>query len=301
MKSIFGVSLSDEGLFITYLLDNNNHKDLLYTGKLDYPFEYRDDIIFDEVNFLKLSDSIIKQREERQIEDLSLFFVLPSKYAYLKRVAFPKNSELSLDRFQIEWDINTYISGDIAEYKIIQTDHIFEFKNYDEKIIIAIKKTLIKTIAQLANACNAELGAIVLNNYAIENFINANRLVDQDHNQLVFRVGKNSLESHFFLDGHYHSTLIDNLNLILEESDPMQKIIRSVKENYNYFLNLVEKMPPPQNRPIRTMVYGTNLTEDMFAKLKGSFSDELIKLEIEYYPEYLSDSHHFIEAYGAAL
>lgn len=301
MKSIFGIALSDEGLFLSHLLDKNAKKELLYTGKFEYPFNYRDDIIFDELKFLKLSDIINKQKEERQIEDLSIYFVLPYKFAYLKRIGLPKEDNPVLNRYQIEWEMGNYLNGELSAYKVMKADYLFEHKNFKEMVIFAIKKSLIKTLSQLADSCNAELGSVTLNNFSLENFIQYNRLSNEKECQLVFRIGKHTVESHFYVTGYYHSSILDNVNIISEESDPTQKFISSIKENYQFFLNMREKIPHMHNLPVKIMIYGTNLSDELFEKIKSSFSTEIIKLKIKNYPEYLSSSHSFIEAFGAAL
>jgi hypothetical protein len=301
MKSIFGIAISDEGLFLCHLLDNNTQKDLLYTGRFEYPFEYRDDLVFDEHKFLRLSDIIVKQKEERQIEDLSIHFVLPYKFAYLKRIAIPSQDNLNLNRFQVEWDLSNYVNGELSSYKVMKADHSFEQKKFNEIVVFAIKKTLIKTLSQLASSCNAQLGSVILNNFSLENFLQNNGLITGDQCQLVFRIGKHAVESHFYKGGHYHSSILDNVNIISEESDPTQKFLSSIKENYQYFLNLREKVPYLNNLPLRVMIYGTHLSVELFAKIKSSFNTEITKLEIKNYPEYLTNSHNFIEAYGAAL
>ncbi len=301
MKSIFGISLADEGLYLSHLLENNDQKELLFTGRFDYPFEYRDDLVFDELKFLKLSDIIQKQKEERQIEDLSIYIVLPYKFAYLKRIALPRKRDLNMERIQIEWDMGSYITGDLSQYKVIKTDHVFPYEQYEESVVLAIKKSLIKVLMQLADSCNAELGAVVLNNFALEKFLQFQKMSGEDSNQLIFRIGKNSIESHFYAGGNYHSSVIDNINLISEEVDPTQKIIGAVKENYKYFTNLGEQLPYLKENPLKMMIYGTNLSAEMYAKVKGNFTAEIPKLEISNYPQYLSNSHSFIEAFGAAL
>lgn len=301
MKSIFGISLADEGLYLSHLLENNDQKELLFTGRFDYPFEYRDDLVFDELKFLKLSDIIQKQKEERQIEDLSIYIVLPHKFAYLKRIALPRKRDLNMERIQIEWDMGSYITGDLSQYKVIKTDHVFLYDQYEESVVLAIKKSLIKVLMQLADSCNAELGAVVLNNFALEKFLQFQKMSGENSNQLIFRIGKNSIESHFYAGGNYHSSVIDNINLISEEVDPTQKIIGAVKENYKYFTNLGEQLPYLKENPLKMMIYGTNLSAEMYAKVKSNFTAEIPKLEIINYPQYLSNSHSFIEAFGAAL
>jgi len=301
MKSIFGISLADEGMFLTHLLQKNDQKDLLYTGHFDYPFEYRDDLIFDETNLLKLADTIVKQKEERQIEDLSIFFVLPFKFAYLKNIALPNDSSTLIEKSQIEWDMSSYVSGDLSEYKVIDTDHSFTYPNYREIIILAVKKSLIKALLQLASACNADLGSIIMNNFALENFLHFTDLSNENETQIVFRIGKNSIETHCYIGGKYHSSINDNLNLLSEEADPTQKIIGQIKENHKYFNNLCEQLPESQKKPVKSMIYGTHLTPELTAKIKNNFSNEMRELKIEKYPEYLTNSQNFIESFGAVL
>jgi hypothetical protein len=301
MKSIFGISLADEGMFLTHLLQNQDQKDLLYTGHFDYPFEYRDDLMFDEKNLLKLSDIIVKQKETRQIEELSICFVLPFKFAYLKNIALPKKSNTLIEKSQIEWEMSNYVTGDLSDYKVINTEHMFTYGNYTEIIILAVKKSLIKALLQLSSSCNADLGSIIMNNFALENFLNYYDLCNKEEQQIVFRIGKNSIETHLYFNGKYYSSMNENLNLVSEETDPTQKIIGCIKENYKYFTNLCEQLPDIQKKPIKTMIYGTSVTDELIMKIKRNFSNEFVELNIKNYPEYLTNSQNFIEAFGAIL
>jgi len=164
-----------------------------------------------------------------------------------------------------------------------------------------LKKSLIRTVSELAKMCNASLNSIMLNNFALENFLHRYQLVNPKANQIVFKIGSTSIETHFFVGGRYYASFVDNMNLNAESAEIQETIVNTIRDNYKHFLNLSENLPVIESEQFQTLAYGNALTDELITKLSGDFSAELNKLEIRNYPDQLSESHNFIEALGTAL
>jgi hypothetical protein len=302
MRDIFGISFSNIGIHIVYVSQTDENSKLLFVDTLPYPFTFSYDAFFSKENLNKISTLILKQKADKRINDLELFLSLPINFAFIKRIAVPLDVDGTVLHSQIEWGLRKYLPKDLSEYKIIKTDTEYLYNNYKELVVISIDKSIISKLNEFAVNCGASLKQLVLDNFSIENYLNANNVLDKSTNQLVFRIEKYNIDTHVFINGKYYLSFLDNLNAPSENYTIEEKILELAIERYKQSENLLEQLPFVKQKKLQLFVYGSCLNKKTLKLLTNNFTTKIEELTINKYPDIISNgSSAYIEALGVVL
>ena len=278
MSDIFSLSFSNSHIKIAHLVQNNDQEELVSLNGYDYPFDFKFDRLFESEQIKTLGNIINQQRDRAGIENLSIMVSLPLNYALQKKIALPNDVEQSVINEQVEWELSHYLPGKLTDFKVIMTESSFDFGGYKEVLFICIKKDLIKNISILAQICNGVLNKLVVENTALENYINRRKIINPARNQILFNIDILQFISHLYFSGKYYNSYSENINPLKTNSFE-EKIIKLSKEQYLTIKNLNEQLPFGKGKELEIFVYGQAFTDALLDKLRNNFSCTVEKFD----------------------
>jgi len=298
MNNIFSLSFSNLNFQVLHLTNNENKINLISHQTHQYPFKYNFDNLFASENIEAIAGIINDQKENAGIDNLTLMISLPINFSLQKKIALPVNAEEVVINEQVEWELSHYLPGELSDFKVIMTDSSFDYNDYKETLFICIHKKIINSLKMLADHCNSSLSKLVVDNFALENFIITNKIIDLSKNQILFNIDKIQHLSHFYIGGKYFTSYSENINP-LKLNSYNEKIVRISKEKYLVIKNLNEQLPFGQNREIEIFIYGQGLSDTLTDALKKSFSGPVHKIEASAYPNMEpADIYKYVEVLG---
>lgn len=294
MNNTFCLSFSDIGFQLLHLNKQDDGNRLHSAHHFDYSnIKSIDQIISDE-NILFISKSIHEYINENHISLSSISFVLPFNFAEIKRIILPQNSDKNLKRNQIQWELETTLSGNLKEYKVFILDEM-EKDSYNYAIVVAIKKSIINQLQIIAEQNKVDISDVLLNCFSIENYLVSHKKFKAKKNYVFLKVNENYLEHHFFSGDKYLLSQIDLIDLSSRARDEV--IVEIVNERYKNISNFIDK--ERIDNPLELFVYGTSLTEETFGALNKGLSSQVNYALVEDLTS--TESFKFVEAWGAVL
>ncbi len=269
-----GISFSESALFLSTAKDGN----IQSVERIEYPYPFGYDGLLSE----KAIDFLSEQIQQRQGEDkqVSLSVVLPLNYTHFKRVALPMESEKDLAQIQVEWEFKNYLSGDLSEYKIINTQTEFRFAGYREWLFLAIKKTVLQTISSVAEKNGLLLRQVVPVNHVLEK-----NMPQSENPILVFKIDSKHIESYMFINGMFYDSYLDAIN-----AD--NNIVESCKKRFLDAQVTLERFPALNGEMLNCRVYGDGLNAEIEKQITQDFTCPVTKL----HSAFLSNSETGLEA-----
>lgn len=271
MNNIFALSFSNSNFHIVHLTQNDDQEELLSLNTYDYPFTFNFDNLFEPEQINAIGNIVNQQKERANIDDLSIMVSLPLNYALQKKIALPVDVEQSVINKQVEWELSHYLPGQLSDFKVIMTDSNFEFSGYKEVLFICIRKNIINNINSLAQISNSILSKLLVENFALENFINKRNIINTQKNQILFNIDSIQLISHFYFAGRYYNSYSENINP-LKSNTFEERILKLTKEQYLSIKNLNEQLPFGEGKELEVFVYGQALTDSLVEKMQENFS-----------------------------
>ncbi|MGD9898800.1 MAG: hypothetical protein AB7T22_06690 [Calditrichaceae bacterium] len=300
MKNIFGISFSDNGMHLVQFRTDAGVSQFIKSSHFPYPFDFRFDSFIKKENFNKLAELVLKEKSSQAFDNLEIDITIPYNFAFVKKVSLPKEIIGDLLRVQIEWELINYLPDDIANYKI-NLGNEFVFDDYRELIVIAIKRSVIRELNEFALQCEGNLSSLSLNNFAVENYLNRHGLNDHQKNQLIFKVNRYSIETHFMLSGEYYTSFLDNINTLSGHQNKDQKVLEKMVERFKELENLSNQLSAESQRELQVYIYGPSVVDSTFDLLRKNFSIELKRIETDKYPVDVPDGISYVEAIGSVL
>ena len=239
MINTFSVSFSDNAFQIIHV-SNENEQQILHAGnQFAYPNISAIDQLFTSENINFVSDKISSLKEEKKIENLSLVFSIPFNYSIVKKVCFPHESSKEQKKNQIEWELSANLSEPINSFKIMIVNENKSAPNYVEATVIAIDKKIIRMLSEIANDNNAEISRLMLNCFAIENYITEEKSFKTDINYYFLKNAEKYIEHHFYSGKQYLLSYIDPIN---GSRNRDEFIVERSNERYKQVLHLIKKL-----------------------------------------------------------
>ena len=271
MNNIFALSFSNSNFHIVNFTQNNDHKELISLNTFDYPFTFNFNNLFELENITSIGNIVKQQKEKANIDDLSVMVSIPLNHALQKKIALPIEIDQEIINEQVEWELSHYLPGQLMEYKVIMTNSKFEFSNYKEVLFVCIRKDIISNINSLAQISEGVLRKLLVENFALENFINKQNIINPQKNQILFNIDSIQLISHFYFNGVYYSSYSENINP-LKSNTFEEKILKLTKEQYLNIKNLNEQLPFGEGKELEIFLYGQALTDSILKKMQENFS-----------------------------
>ncbi|KAA3609851.1 MAG: hypothetical protein D8M58_08595 [Calditrichaeota bacterium] len=296
MNNTFSVSFSDNSFQLIHSASDGKEQALVSCSQHPYPNPVSVDQIFNPDNLLALIDAVNNLKTSNNLEDIELAFSLPFNYAKIKKVAYPKDSDKKLKRTQIEWELASVTSDNIKDFKISVLNENKKHSEYNEALIVAINKSLIKKLQYVAEESGAGISGVFLNCFSLENYLDYNKAFGQDQNYIFLKMGEKYIEHHYFLGKDYFSSCVD---LVMEANNRSKEelVLELSNERYKQAVNIAGQME--NSNKFNLIVFGNSVSESIVDTLKNGLSLSVEYAGIGNYSE--SDGYKYIEAWGSIL
>jgi len=232
-------------------------------------------------NVIHLADMVARRKKAGGLDELGLSVSLPLNFAHIKKVALPLQAGPEVTQAQVEWELNNHLSGDLSEYKIINTHTEFEFQSYREVIFIAIKKEILKAISKIAELTESQLKQIVPANFVVEKLLLKNKVTT---NSLVIKLEKTVIHSQLFVDNKYYFSYMDSTKTQSpnEDEDETQRLFEISKERITHAEKILKQLPFGEQKKLDCFVYGDILTPELEKLFANHFNNPVKKLLSDY-------------------
>lgn len=294
MNNIFCLSFSDIGVQLLNVISDDNENTINSHHQFIYPSPKSSDQIFTRDNIPFIAESVLKFKTDNAVENFSLSFALPFNFADIKKVAFPLESNKTLKKEQIEWELNTTLPGELKDYKISVLNETNDV-SYSSAVVVAIKKSLLNMLQQIAEECQSEIKSVFLSCFAIENYIMHDMHYRADKNFTFVKVSKNILEYHFYSGKQHYISQIDFLDLSSRNREEI--IVELTHERYKKISNLFDQTM--NKNPFELYLYGSFVDEKIIKALNKGLSIPVELAHIENFPD--KNAYKYIEAWGSVL
>lgn len=259
MNEHIGISFSESA----FVLSEAKGEAIQSVTRIDYPFHFGYDQLFSEKIKQILSEHIQKVKKT---ETETISAVLPLNYTHFKRVALPIESEKDLARIQVEWEFKNYLSGKLSEYKIIYTQTEFLFAGYREWLFLAIKKSVLEALAQLA-----EQNGLVLQRVVPVNQVISQCLPNKEDPTLVFKIDSGHLETYLFVNGLFYDSYLD-------VTRDQQAVVEICKKRYMDVQLTLERFTALTGDMLNCFIYGDGLTPELAKQLQADITGPISRL-----------------------
>lgn len=294
MNNTYCISFSDIDFQILHVSSQNNTLNVISAQIFKYPSIKPLDQLLSDENIRYISDAIEQSKKNLNIQNVGLSFVLPFNYAEVKRILLPTDSDGELKKHQIRWELETTLKNDINNYKISVLTEVRE-EAHKKAVVVAIKKEIIKKLQIIAQQNEADIENVILNCFALENFLINQKGFSLNKNYVFLKIDKNYLEYHFFSGDKYIVSqiyLLDNMSRTREEV-----IVETTNERNKNISNYIDKKTT--ENPLELIIYGSSVNQEIMEALKKGISSKVSYATIENFP--FDDSYKFIESWGSFL
>lgn len=264
-----GLSFSEQYTHLALLKAN----EVLEIDKFPHPFAFKFENLFTEDHMGKLG-AILKQKvQDWQADGAGLAVALPMNFVHVKKVALPADASPELLRTQVEWELKNYLSDAIEAYKIVNTQIVFEYTNYNEHIFLAFKKSIIQHLSNLAESCGLLLQNIVPTSFLVSAALDPEL---NEQNLMVMRIGKSLIQTHLFIKGKYFYSYLD----AIKQNGQMgvQTLFETCNQRIGETSSLLEQLPQAGGGEIACYIYGDNSIDELEAMLHQHVSYPVKKL-----------------------
>ncbi len=230
---------------------------------------------------------------EHQIDQAALNIVLPFNQAFVGTAYVPADADKAMKKQQIQWTLSQHLPDPLSEYKISVLDEVDDSETTHRIRMVAIEKALLKKIITAISGLNVELNALLINSFALENFLQKMNHVDGVTH--VVKIDHTHIESHFFENGTYSQTYVHSIaDAIPLVAGKIAEIINSTTKKY------LQLNPETDGQKIRAIVYGNDDVNSLIHELGRKINIQVQPPEI-IHPAESEPSALAIEALGALL
>ena len=276
MTHLFAVSFSNKAMHFAH----QEQKDLKSVKAISYPFNFKLHGLMDKENLEQLADFIKREKDESNIDEAELSISLPGNYAHIKKVAVPVDASNEILFEQVQWELKSYLSEPVENYKVIKTQLEYDYTEYKEIAVICIPKYVIQKLYNFAESSGASLKELVLDTFSIERYLKSKNSINNKAVQIVFKIEKHQLQVDMFLRGKFYLTFFEVHNDLSENEFNADKIIELSKDRFGYIENHLKKLPFEVPTDRQLYFHGSGLDEKLFESLKKDFSEDSLRLPI---------------------
>jgi Tfp pilus assembly PilM family ATPase len=301
MIDILGISFSNSALHVAHHSQENSAIHLASLEMIPYPFDFNYDHLFNADNIASLAQLLLELKNKKKIKKALLHVSLPINYVLLKKIALPLEAGEDIVADQVEWELSHYLPGQLSDFKVIKTNSAFSYSDYEEVLFVCLHKQIIQGINQIAQLSQSQLKKLIVDNFALEDYLQNNVDLSQSQNQMVFKIESLQMISHFFIRGRYYISYVNNI-FPLKNYQYEDKLIKLLKDHHTSIENLIQQMSLSENNGLALYAYGDALSDDLINLVQQNISGTLSRLPSTNYPGFdVNTIGKSIEAVGACI
>jgi hypothetical protein len=268
MNNHFGFSFTPEHICYAYFIPGDNKPVLDRLGKISYTVPYGENDFYSGANKAHISDILKDVIGLADNQSSCCSISVESNLGILKRILLPANLDDAGKKEQIHWDLSESLTLPLTEYSYFRSPVSYTFKNFNEELVIAIPKRVIRFFRDLANGLAVELTNISMNQLAAELLVQ-NALNDKLAKFVILqKITGKRVESTFLWHGSYYASHYD----MLDSSSEINLYIELLKEKIGYIENLFKQYGETDAAVEQTFLYGDELPDDTIKKIQKNMS-----------------------------
>ncbi|RMH63029.1 MAG: hypothetical protein D6677_08410 [Calditrichaeota bacterium] len=234
--------------------------EVMVSQRCDYGTNDSDYRLLTDDNLNTWRDELKRFMTEQGWEEARLSIALPYNQAYVTWVYVPADADKSVKKQQIEWAISQQLPAPVSEYKISVLDEDKDSETSLRIRVVAMEKRLIKKLIGITRTCNLTLKALLINSFALENFIQST------HNDSglmhILKITPRIIENHLFENGRYRQTYLhDTKQEDFTNPGQIAEIINSANKKYGQY------NPEAADLPTQALIYGVDELEHLMPEL----------------------------------
>ncbi len=243
-------------------------REVLYSKNISFSQPVNDFRLFSDSVLSDLKDGIAGFLAEYNVSSAYLNIAIPYNQAYTCWVYIPAGASKAVKKKQVEWTLSRQLAPDLSAYKISLLKEQPHTQTSAKLLVVALQKNLIRRFISVASDLNIELNSLLLDSLALESFIQTEE--NKNLSLQLVKVAYPLIENHFFENGEYTLTYLDNLAL---DTRPLGEQVAEIVNGKNKeFLQGREKN---SDKPIKTIIYGDEellrCLPDVEKKINGPF------------------------------
>ncbi len=298
MDHVISLSLSDRAFQLVYAQTDDSSCHIVKAEEHLYKDDYRPDMLFNEANIRQIADAISALKQESGITENGIIVALPFNQAYTKNVIYPSDETKEEIRQHIAWEFSHSLPEEIDKYRVSVLKQIERDKAISEATVVAISKSMLKTLKEMADNTQSQLQGILINCFSLENYLLREKELKPGDNFIVIKLGEYYLEHHIFFSGNYYSSYVDSIAPTADKSR-LQNISDLTRERYKQISQLTAQLPFVNTPTINIIVFGSALTNKDFDTIVSGISSPVSKARLNELPG--RDAFKYLEAYGSIL
>lgn len=267
-----GLAFCVENIYYAGFLKNDQTLILDQVGSIPYPFYYKESDFIDEDKIPQLAQHIKSNINLTPSDHYDISISIESNLAIVKRIAFPENFNQAEEKEHIAWDLAQSIIEPIDHYSFFKTVNYFDFENYRDYLIIAIRKKVMRFFYGLCDHMNMSLVDLSINQLLPELILR--NAVDNKQEGLIgiFKIGKTRLESTFIWNGNYYSSEYERITNTAKDVGASESHLTGIKNKIKRMENLFEQLTRNPTTINHIFLYGDNIDNRFIQMLQKNIS-----------------------------
>jgi Tfp pilus assembly PilM family ATPase len=274
MENHTGIAFTSDVITLSNFQVNATSRVLTNIDKINYPFQYEENIFFLEENIIRLSNLLLNKFESLHFQPSSVSISIESNLSLVKRIEIPVGLEEKEETRHIEWHLaNSFISP-IENYVYLKTNNFYDRPAHKEVMVIALRKDIIDFFKQFVDFAKIKLNNLSTNNLATE--LCYQNLKGNTKNQfsLLFRINSERLESMCVLENNLFTFEYEKIKPLTSRSKEevlLEKITNYIKKTENYFEQVFDS-----TKKLETVyLFGQKLQESFISLLSKNISTNI--------------------------
>ncbi len=243
-----GISFTQNSFQIV-LPAEGSPREVLHSKQIAFSEPQQNFHIFTKTAFDDIREALARFLAEHNISAAGLNISIPFNQAYTCWVFLPAGADKNVKKKQVQWTLKQQLPQEINRYKISLLKELPHTETSKKVLVVALEKELIRKFMDAVKELNVELNSLLIDSLALESFIQS-----EDKNRDILQLVKVAfplIENHFFENGQYMLTYLDNLALDerpLKES--VAEIVNGKNKEYQQWREQEEE------QPVKTIFYG---------------------------------------------
>lgn len=278
-----GISFSNSALYVAHHSQENNGLKLVSMDIIPYPFDFKYDHFFTTNHIDSIAQLLLEFKNKKNLKKVFLYVSLPINYVVLKKIALPSEASEDIVADQVEWELSHYLPGQLSDFKVIKTNSAFSYSDYEEVLFVCLHKQIIKGINQFAQVSQCQLKKLIVDNFALEDYLQKNVDLSESQTQMVFKIESLQMISHFFIKGRYYISYVNNI-FPLKNYQYEDKLIKLLKDHHISIEKLIQQMSLSESDALALYAYGDALSDEIMNRLQQNISSSITRLPATNYP-----------------
>ena len=224
-------------------------REVLHSKQIAFSEPARNFRLFTESALNDIREGLAQCLAEFNVSSAYLNVSIPFNQAYTSWVFMPAAADKNVKKKQVQWTLKQQLPGELSRYKISLLKEQPHTDTSVKILVVALEKVLIRQFMAAVEDLNVELNSLLIDSLALESFLQTE---ENSGNVLqLVKVAFPVIENHFFENGQYMLTYLDNLAL---DDRPLKESVAEIVNGKNK--EYQQGREKESRQQIKTIFYG---------------------------------------------